>query len=59
MGNFEVLNQRCPECGDRLIWNHTGVECGGCVDRNCTYSEGREPYRPHEHAWTRESAPND
>jgi hypothetical protein len=42
--NFETLNRKCPQCGDHLIWNHTGIECGGCIDRNCTYSEGGEPY---------------
>lgn len=41
---FALLSRKCPLCGDSLIWNQTGVECGGCIDRGCPYAEGGEPY---------------
>lgn len=41
---FALLCRKCPKCGDNLIWNQTGVECGGTVKRQCDYAEGGERY---------------
>lgn len=38
--NFDVLARRCPACGDSLIRNHTGIECGSL---GCNYGEGNSP----------------
>lgn len=41
-GGCAVLHRKCPKCGDNIIHNSTGFECGGM---HCDYSEGGEPYR--------------
>ena len=38
---FKVLAERCPKCGDRLIQNNTGFECGAF---RCDYHAGGEKY---------------
>lgn len=36
-----TLSRRCPRCGDNMIHNHTGIECGAF---GCEYQEGGEKY---------------
>lgn len=36
MTNWRFVGRRCPKCGDQMIVNHTGIECGSM---HCTYRE--------------------
>lgn len=42
---YALLWGKCPRCGDRLIWNKTGIECGAM---RCTYAQGGKPYNKKE-----------
>lgn len=33
--NVVVFSNKCPKCGDNLIGNHTGIECGAI---HCDYN---------------------
>jgi hypothetical protein len=39
--NFDILPEKCPKCGERLIHNNTGIECGAM---RCGYHAGGEQY---------------
>lgn len=39
--NYIVTDRACPYCGDRLIHNQMGIECGTL---KCNYVEGREAF---------------